>query len=283
MIGFGRAERSSLQPVLLLLLTMTVTGNAFSENLDDAVEAMQRGDFAQAYCIMRPLAESGDAESQYNLGWMYLNGYGLRVDESKALAWWTKASEQGDTEASFSIGMLYGLGEGKIAKDENRAIDYYLIAALDGHEDAIKLLQYMMMRNDEDIRARLHAIINQHSSLFGTTMTVAAKKLNAREGPSVKESIVTHLLQDQKLVELQKQDKWSQVIVLGDEQTDQAVWVYSHYLKKVIPQVGTSNAVNAESGPASGPASGSTYQAPSQPASQPPYQRPYQPAYPYGQ
>jgi len=217
--------------VALLLSLAAAPNSVAAENLDDAVEAMHKGDFARAYCIMHPLAKAGDAEAQYNIGWMYLNGYGLRVDDRQALQWWEQASEQGHTDASFSIGMLYSLGEGKVQKDLDRAIDFYLVAAEDGHEDAIKLLQYMMMRNDQEIRGRLHTIIKQHGSMFGTPLKVKAKKLNAREGPSVNEKVVTRLVHGQAVLELSKKGKWSQVVVLGEEQIDQTVWVYNRFLE----------------------------------------------------
>ncbi|MFV2005507.1 MAG: SH3 domain-containing protein [Gammaproteobacteria bacterium] len=219
----------------VFLFLGVASNNVAAENLDDAVDAMHRGDFAKAYCIMRPLAEAGDAESQYNIGWMYLNGYGLRVDDRRALEWWTQASEQGHTDASFSIGMLYSLGEGKVPKDLNRAIDFYLVAAEDGQEDAIKLLQYMMMRNDQEIRGRLHSIINQNGTLFGIPMQVTANKLNARQGPSTKEKVVTRLLNGQPVLEIFKKGKWSQVVVLGEEKIDQTVWVSNRFLEKPEP------------------------------------------------
>lgn len=205
--------------------------NAAAKDLDDAVGAMRTGNFAVAYCIMRPLADSGDADAQYNIGWMYLNGYGLRIDDSLALEWWQKASQQGHTDASFSIGMLYSLGEGEVAKDLDKALDYYLIAVEDDHEDAISLIQSMMMRNDASIHSRLHLIANQHASLFGLKRQVRAKKLNARNGPTTADKIVARLEKDQAVLEIFKQGKWSQVVVLDNEEIDQTVWVYNPLLE----------------------------------------------------
>lgn len=211
----------------LLILSLAVSAN----ELDDAVEAMRSGDFAEAYCIMRPFAESGNADAQYNIGWMYLNGYGLRVNDSLALEWWKKASSQGHSDASFSIGMLYSMGEGKVPKDSNKAIDYYLLALEAGHEDARTMLQSMMLRNDQMMRGRLHSIVNQHTSLFGVKRRVKPDKLNARKGPTVKHEIVTELLKGQTVLELHKQGKWSQVVILQEKKIDQTVWVYNPMLE----------------------------------------------------
>ena len=211
----------------LYILSLEVTAN----ELDDAVEAMRSGDFAEAYCIMRPFAESGNADAQYNIGWMYLNGYGLRVNDNLALEWWQKASSQGHVDASFSIAMLYSMGEGKVAKDSNKAIDYYLLALDDGHEDAITMLQSMMLRNDPMMRGRLHSIVSQHTALFGVKRQVKPDKLNARKGPTVKHKIITELRKGQTVLVLHKQGKWSQVVILDDDKIDQTVWVYNPMLK----------------------------------------------------
>jgi len=216
---------------LSFVIATAISNNVAAAGLDDAVEAMRAGDFAEAYCIIRPLAEHGDADAQYNIGWMYLNGYGLRVNDTYALEWWLRASKQGHIDASFSIGMLYSLGEGKVAKDLDLAIDYYLLAARNEQEDAIALLQSMMMRNDKAILGRMNDIVNQYGLLFGEKRLVKAKKLNARAGPSAKEKIVAKLIKEQAVLELYKQGSWSQVALLGDAGLGRTVWVYNPLLE----------------------------------------------------
>jgi len=216
---------------LSLLVSTVISDNVAAAGLDDAVEAMRAGDFAEAYCIIRPLAEYGDADAQYNIGWMYLNGYGLRINDTLALEWWQRASKQGHIDASFSIGMLYSLGEGRVAKDLDLAIDYYLLAARNDQEDAIALLQSMMMRNDKAILSRMNDIVNQYGLLFGKKRLVKAKKLNARTGPSAKEKIVTKLIKEQAVLELYKKGRWSQVALLGDAGVGRTVWVYNPLLE----------------------------------------------------
>jgi len=224
---------------IIAILYLALTANVvIASDLDDAVEAMRTGNFAEAYCIMRPLAETGDADAQYNIGWMYLNGYGLRVNDSLALDWWEKASRQGHTDANFSIGMLYSLGEGEVPKDSTKAIDYYLLAAQVGQEDAISILQSMMMRNDKEIKGRMHSIIYKHGLLFGEIREVKARKLNVRKEPTVESKIVAQLTKGQRVLEMYKQGKWSQVAILYNEGIDEdirdrTVWVYNPLLEAV--------------------------------------------------
>lgn len=223
----------NLIAVLLFTFLAVASNNVAASDLEDAVDAMRSGDFAEAYCIMRPLAEGGDADAQYNIGWMYMNGYGLRVNDGLALEWWQKAADQGHSDASFSIGMLYSLGDGEVDKDSDKAIDNYLVAAIDGHEDAIAIIKSMMLRNDKDISDRLYSIINDHESLFGIQRKVKAKKLNARNGPSTESKVVIMLLQGEVVLELNKQEQWSQVVVLRDEEINQTLWVFNPLLEDI--------------------------------------------------
>jgi len=216
---------------LSFLLLSLAAVSTHAEDLEDAVEAMRAGDFAEAYCIMRPLAEDGDADAQYNIGWMYLNGYGLRINDSLALEWWKKAVAQGHSDASFSIGMLYSLGEGEVPKNSDKAIDYYLIAADAGHEDALAILKNMLQRDDRFIRNRLYSILRDHEAMFGVERIVKARKLNARNGPSIESKIVSQLLQGEKVLEVNKQGLWSQIVILADEGIKHTVWVYNPLLE----------------------------------------------------
>ena len=138
-----------------------------ASDVSDAINAMRAGNFAEAYCVLKPYAESGDAEAQYNIGWMYLNGYGLMMNDSKALEWWQRASDQGYTDASFSIAMLYSLGEGRVERDMDKAIDYYMMAVEDGHEDANMIIRSMLARDDESIRQRKQEIVRTYGYLLG--------------------------------------------------------------------------------------------------------------------
>jgi TPR repeat protein len=230
-----------LSRFILFTASVFFTANIAANDLSDAVEAMRTGDFAEAYCILRPLAEAGDADAEYNIGWMYRNGYGLRINDSLALEWWKKASAQGNADASFSIAMLYSLGEGEVRRNRDKAIDYYLLAAIDGQEDAVIALRSMMLRNDKAMRKRMHGILIEHETLFGTKRQVKARKLNARTGSSVKDKVVTRLLKGQWVLELSRQGKWSQVAVLdsADQQQDdldlnQTVWVYNPLLEELV-------------------------------------------------
>ena len=97
--------------LLALALTLSaVSGSA--DTRDDISAAFNRGDYKSAVRLLRPLAEQGDAEAQYNLGVMYDQGYGVPQDYAEAMKWYRKAAEQGDAEAQHSLGYMYRNGLG---------------------------------------------------------------------------------------------------------------------------------------------------------------------------
>jgi TPR repeat protein len=63
--------------------------------LEDADAAIKRRDYASALRLIRPLAEQGDANAQYNLGVFYDNGLGVPQDKVRAYMWFNLSAAQG--------------------------------------------------------------------------------------------------------------------------------------------------------------------------------------------
>ncbi len=219
--------RSYLSVCFVFLLS----SSGWALEIDDAVHAMRVGNFAEAYCLLRPHADSGDAEAQYNIGWMYLNGYGLAINDSLALEWWQRAADQGHIDATFSMAMLYNLGEGQVKKDMDRAIDLYLTAAEDGHEDARLIIKSMLQRNDRAIRDRKQQIINTYGSILGTLKQVRIKRVNIRSGPGLDQSIVASAEQGEQILTLSEKGKWTQVVL---KDNGNIAWVYTSLLEDYV-------------------------------------------------
>jgi len=51
-------------------------------------------------------AEQGDADAQYNLGWMYVKGEGVPQNYKTAVKWYTLAAEQGLASAQSQVEKL---------------------------------------------------------------------------------------------------------------------------------------------------------------------------------
>src|SRR6266511_224441 len=74
-------------------------------------------------------AETGDAQSQYELGAAFFFGnFGVAKDEVEALKWWRKAADQNHATAQYDLGLCYANGQG-VAKDDVEAMKWYRKAA----------------------------------------------------------------------------------------------------------------------------------------------------------
>jgi hypothetical protein len=89
-------------------------------------------------------AETGKAEAQFNLGWIYMHGEGytgviymrdVPRDVARAFDWYQKAAEQGHVNAQYNLGMLYKLGLGMRA-DVDKAFVWLQKAAAQGNDIA---------------------------------------------------------------------------------------------------------------------------------------------------
>jgi len=201
-----------LRPVAALLLFLATVLPAAAEETQTASEAMQAGNYAVAYCIWLPQARAGDSVAQYNIGWMYHNGYGLAIDDAQARQWWELAASQGHTEAQFAMAMLYTQGTRQIKKSLADAIPYYLAAAHAGHEDARLILLSMFGPDDH----RGHQLAPQLSSedwaMLGNSLQIRSKRANLRRDATLEAAIIKTLKQGQKLVEVARQKRWLHVI-----------------------------------------------------------------------
>jgi uncharacterized protein len=96
---------------LLTGLTLIVGGSIVRAGpFEDASDAYQRGDYATALRLSRPLADQGLAEAQTYLGLMYEKGLGVPKDYQQAAAWFRKAADQGYAIAQNNLGEMYANG-----------------------------------------------------------------------------------------------------------------------------------------------------------------------------
>jgi TPR repeat protein len=89
------------------VLAFALCGTAMAGALEDSRAAYQRGDYATAMALLRPLAEGGDAAAQNGLGLMYAKGQGVPQDYAQALVWYRKAADQGNAAAQNGLGLMY--------------------------------------------------------------------------------------------------------------------------------------------------------------------------------
>ena len=81
--------------VAAILLGLRFATPVMAGPLEDANAAIKRRDYATALRLIRPLAEQGDANAQYNLGVFYDNGLGVQQDKVRAYMWFSLSAAQG--------------------------------------------------------------------------------------------------------------------------------------------------------------------------------------------
>lgn len=112
-------------------LALLVCNVLYGANFQTGLEAYKRGDFAAALKEWQPLAEQGDANSQYNLGMLYARGQGVPQDYPKAIDWYQKAAAQGVAAAQYNLGVIYANGQG-VPPNAEEARKWFLQAANQG-------------------------------------------------------------------------------------------------------------------------------------------------------
>ena len=100
----------------ILIISLLITGLAVAGPFGEATKAYNSGDYETAYRLIKPLAEQGLPEAQFNLGLMYDKGQGVPQDYAEAVKWYRKAAEQGSAEAQYNLGKMYYTGQG-VPKD----------------------------------------------------------------------------------------------------------------------------------------------------------------------
>jgi uncharacterized protein len=118
--------------VVALILAACITGLAVAGPAEDGMAAFQRGDYAAAMRLWRPLAHQGNADAQFLLGAMYGRGEGVERDYTTAVTWYRKAADQGHPGAQWSLGTMYQDGR-EVPRAYAAAASWYRKAADQGY------------------------------------------------------------------------------------------------------------------------------------------------------
>ena len=176
-------------------------------DLDRGVAAAERGNYAEAFCHWRPLAESGHAEAQYRLAWLYAKGLGLALNAPHALQLWRAAAEQGHAEAQFRVGWVHANGEGT-KKDEAAAAQWFYKAAQQGHEDAQELFRHLWKRGSPEGRQAADALVKTEPGVFKNQPRIKAGGANLRAENHAKAKLITKLTQGDAVEVLERKGGW---------------------------------------------------------------------------
>lgn len=109
---------------------LAVSFQARAGTFDDGMAAYQASDYEEAIAQWKPLAEHGNAQAAYNLGFMYEFGYGVAVNDDASFKWYLRAAQQGHAQAQRSVAWMYERGKG-VPQDRAQATRWVEISALE--------------------------------------------------------------------------------------------------------------------------------------------------------
>ena len=110
-------------------------------------ESYEKADFLGAARAWLPLAEEGDARSQYALAILLLRGRGFDRNAAGAAVLLAPAAAAGHPEAAYALAILYQDGDG-VRADRREAARLYRIAADTGYAPAQNNLGLMYALGD---------------------------------------------------------------------------------------------------------------------------------------
>ncbi len=93
---------------LMLLYLFLMLGVAAAQQTNSASSATSSETFAE----LKVRAEKGNANAQGKIGYYYIIGKGVPVNQGEAAKWFRKAAEQGIILAQYNLALIYDKGEG---------------------------------------------------------------------------------------------------------------------------------------------------------------------------
>ena len=91
--------------------------------LSRKADSDQQAEDAKSFRDWKPLAEKGNAASQFKIASLFEKGRGVTKDPAAASEWYRKAAEQGHTKSQYTLGKMYEIGLG-VPKDYASAFSW---------------------------------------------------------------------------------------------------------------------------------------------------------------
>ncbi len=116
-----------------LIRQTTVNGKiAFEETILPVSESVP---VPESLYALKQKANGGDAKAQSKLGWLYLQGEGVKKNDEEALKWFQLAAAQHNAYAEYCLGFMYENGIG-LRQDRARSVEFFKRAAEGGFAQA---------------------------------------------------------------------------------------------------------------------------------------------------
>ena len=167
-------------------------------------------DYATAAGLYHKAAQSGSAKAQFRLGVFYAGGLGVTKNMNESILWLGKAALQENSEAQSMLGLMYYLGK-TVPRNKELAKGWLTKAAAQNHPDSLLLLASMYKKGEGGPKDPILAY-----SL--NSLAVASRIELKEEASEMREDLISELTPEQidngnKLTaELQKPNNFSQAL-----------------------------------------------------------------------
>jgi TPR repeat protein len=121
-------------PIISFAVTLWTLASVLPANadpLEDAVAAVNAGDYVTALRLLGTLADQDNTQAERFLGIMYIKGQGVPQDYALAMRWMRIAADKGLADAQNEVGILYQRGWGA-ERNEAEAAKWFRLAADQG-------------------------------------------------------------------------------------------------------------------------------------------------------
>ena len=121
--------------VLIAVFGLTACGPTPEELVEQGKNHIENENYTEAMACFQKAAEKGNAEAEYNIADLYLNGLGVEEDHETSAEWLKKSAEKDYPEAQNMLAVMYYGGVGvpqdyeKAAKWAKRAAAYDMVDA----------------------------------------------------------------------------------------------------------------------------------------------------------
>ncbi|MCZ6742758.1 MAG: tetratricopeptide repeat protein [Alphaproteobacteria bacterium] len=118
----------------------------YQRRLSDAKRSLDQRRDQEAFRQYSDLAKLGNAEAQFYLGFIYINGLGIEKDISEDVKWYLLGANQGNIDCQSQLGWNYAYGD-NIQNDLEKARHWYGVAAESGDpKNQFRLAEFLALK-----------------------------------------------------------------------------------------------------------------------------------------
>lgn len=95
-----------LRFISLFFLCIILSDCVKNNDLDEGIHQFQLQNYREAFIRLKPLADHGQPDAEYAIGYMYYYGEGVTEDRRRAWYWINHAAKKGQVDAIRAVKLL---------------------------------------------------------------------------------------------------------------------------------------------------------------------------------